>query len=114
MKIMREGGTINADFQCGTLSTTVLIGGSVAVVLNSCKDFLPSPYWVCICFPGLRYVHVDVREFGLSAIRRTSKSLRVHMAEALKARFASVDEIWKWARAKDFPRADRSGSAALA
>jgi hypothetical protein len=112
MRILIGGGTINDDFQSGVERSSGLVGRDPIVVTNSCKDFLPSEFWVCVCLPGLRFFHVDARWFGLHCTLRTTgdqrrwtKELRDLMARQLGAGgFADANALWQYAIAKDLPR----------
>jgi len=105
MRVMDNGGSINADFQCGIAHSNGRIGKEPIVVMNSCKDFRPSEHWVCVCLPGLRYFHVDARHFGIPTRVRTPKDLRVHMAFMLgSGGFANAAALWEYARQHDLPR----------
>lgn len=105
MNVMIAGGTINADFQCGAARSSGRVGEDPILVFNSCKDFHPSDYWVCVCLPGLRYFHVDVRHFDAPTNLRTPKDLREHMAFRLgHSGFADANALWEYAKKHDFPR----------
>jgi hypothetical protein len=105
MNVMIAGGTINADFQCGEARSVGRVGKDPIRVFNSCKDFRPSEYWVCVCLRGLRYFHVDVRHFDSPTNLRTPKDLREHMAFRLgHSGFADANALWKYAREHDWPR----------
>lgn len=112
MRVLVGGGTINDDLQCGAQRTLGRVGDESIVVMNSCKDGLPLQHWVCVCLPGLRFFHVDARDFGLYTTlrpsgdgRRAAKELRQLMAEQLGAGgFADANALWAYAVHKDLPR----------
>lgn len=105
MKVMQNGGSINADLQCSVVHSMGWIGNNVIAVMNSCKDFRPSGNWVCVCLPGLRYFHVDARHFGIPTRIRTPKDLRKHMASILgSGGFVDIEKLWDYARENDLPR----------
>lgn len=105
MRVMDNGGSINADFQCGIAHSNGRIGNEPIVVMNSCKDFRPSDAWVCVCLPGLRYCHIDALRFGIPTRVRTPKELREHMARMLGAGgFVDAAALWQYARKHNLPR----------
>lgn len=105
MKVMNNGGSINADLQCSVAHSNGWVGNEPIVVMNSCKDYRPSAFWVCVCLPGLRYFHVDARHFGFPTRVRTNKDVREHMAFMLgSGGFANTAALWEFARQHDLPR----------
>lgn len=106
MNVMRDGGSINADFQCSVAHSHGYLGDEPILVMNSCKDGIPSMTWVCVCLPGLRYFHVNVSWFGIPTKVRSPKDLRDHMAYALTKTcdFENSEALWAYARKKDLPR----------
>lgn len=105
MRVMNNGGSLNADFQCGVARSTGRVGKEPIIVMNTCKDFRPSQYSVCVCLPGLRYFHVDVRHFGMPSRSLTPKDLREHMAFTLgHSGFSDAAALWEYARQHDWPR----------
>lgn len=116
-----HGGTINADFQCSRVLTMSRIGfGNPITVHNSCKDFLPLSFWVCVGMPaagalhGVRFAHLDARRFGYgtrvrgelsSPARDSSKRVRVFMAAMLReGGFECCIDLWAYAIKNDLPR----------
>jgi len=102
------GGTINADFMCGKINSCGLLGGDPVTVHHSLKDGIPAPFWMVVCVPTLRFIHIDAREllgaedWSGQHLKQTKK--REQFLTDLQSRFKSGAELWEWAEKLNLPR----------